>query len=301
MTLLTVVILTKNEEMHIERALNSVQGVADRTFIVDSGSTDKTIEIATAKGASVLLNPWTNHATQFNWALDQLPEDTQWVMRLDADEYVTPTLACEIANDLKALTNDISGVSVGRRMNFLGARVRFGGLFPIRIIRLFRYGRGRCENRWMDEHILVQGPTADFSGEIVDDNLNSLTWWTEKHNAYASREVVDLLNLEYNFMPNETMADLKKGKQAGTKRWLKEKVYSRLPSQLRASLYFFYRFVLRLGFLDSKEGRAFHILQGFWYRYLVDAKMQEVRRHMLAKQKDAQTAIRDVLGIDLQR
>lgn len=301
MTLLTVVILTKNEEMHIERALNSVQGVADRTFIVDSGSTDKTIEIATAKGASVLHNPWTNHATQFNWALDQLPEDTQWVMRLDADEYVTPTLACEIANDLKALTNDISGVSVGRRMNFLGARVRFGGLFPIRIIRLFRYGRGRCENRWMDEHILVQGPTADFSGEIVDDNLNSLTWWTEKHNAYASREVVDLLNLEYNFMPNETMADLKKGKQAGTKRWLKEKVYSRLPSQLRASLYFFYRFVLRLGFLDSKEGRAFHILQGFWYRYLVDAKMQEVRRHMLAKQKDAQTAIRDVLGIDLQR
>ncbi len=301
MTLLTVVILTKNEELHIERAMNSVQGITDRTIVVDSGSTDRTVELAQAMGATVLTNPWTNHATQFNWALDQLPADTQWVMRLDADEYVTPELEREIALRLSTLPADIYGISIGRRMNFLGERVRFGGLFPIRIIRLFRYGHGRCENRWMDEHILVEGATAEFAGEIIDDNRNSLTWWTEKHNAYASREVVEMLNLEHGFMARDTNGDLNNGQQAGIKRWLKEKVYARLPAQLRASLYFFYRFVLRLGFLDTREGRAFHILQGFWYRYLVDAKLQEVRKHMRDTHKDAKTAIRDVLGIDLQR
>ena len=301
MTLLSVVILTKNEELHIERALDSVQGIADRVFVIDSGSSDRTVELATARGATVLHKPWVNYATQFNWALDQLPQDTQWVLRLDADEIVTPSLAQEIDAKLHQLPGDVDAVYVGRRMNFLGERVRFGGLFPIRIIRLFRHGRGRCENRWMDEHILVEGATAEFAGEIIDDNRNSLTWWTEKHNAYASREVVDLLNLEHGFMASETVADLKGGQQAGIKRWLKEKVYARLPAQLRASLYFFYRFVLRLGFLDTSGGRAFHILQGFWYRYLVDAKLQEVRKHMRDTHKDAKTAIRDVLGIDLQR
>jgi glycosyltransferase involved in cell wall biosynthesis len=301
MTLLTVVILTKNEELHIERAINSVKGIADRTIVVDSGSIDRTVELAQAMGATVLTNAWTNHATQFNWSLDQLPADTQWVMRLDADEYVTPELEREIALRLSTLPADIHGISIGRRMNLLGERVRFGGVFPIRIVRLFQHGHGRCENRWMDEHILVDGATADFAGEIIDDNRKSLTWWTDKHNAYASREVVDLLNLEYGFMASETVADLKGGQQAGIKRWLKEKVYARLPAQLRASIYFFYRFFLRLGFLDTSGGRAFHILQGFWYRYLVDSKLQEVRKHMRDTNKDAKTAIRDVLGIDLQR
>lgn len=299
MTLLSVVILTKNEELHIERALDSVRGIADRVFVIDSGSTDRTVQLATARGATVLHKPWVNYATQFNWALDQLPQDTHWVLRLDADEIITPPLAQEITGKLHQLADDVDAIYVGRRMNFLGERVRFGGLFPIRIIRLFRHGRGRCENRWMDEHILVQGATAEFAGEIIDDNRNSLTWWTEKHNTYASREVVDLLNLEHGFMASETVADLKSGQQASIKRWLKEKVYALLPAQLRASLYFFYRFVLRLGFLDTEGGRAFHILQGFWYRYLVDAKLQEVRRHMRDTQKDAKTAIRDVLGIDL--
>tara|TARA_B100001057_G_scaffold422973_1_gene444816 strand:+ start:87 stop:992 length:906 start_codon:yes stop_codon:yes gene_type:complete len=301
MKLLTVVILTKNEEIHIERALNSVKGIADRTIVVDSGSDDRTVELAQAMGAIVLSNPWTNHATQFNWALDQLPADTQWVMRLDADEYVTPELEREIALTMPDLPSEIHGISIGRRMNFLGERVRFGGLFPIRIIRLFRHGRGRCENRWMDEHILVEGATAEFAGEIIDDNRNSLTWWTEKHNAYASREVVEMLNLEHGFLAMDSNGDLNSGQQATIKRWLKNKLYARLPGQLRALFYFLYRFVLRLGFLDSKEGRAFHVLQGFWYRFLVDAKLQEVRKHMRETQKDAKTAIRDVLGIDLQR
>lgn len=296
---LTVVILTKNEERHIARAIDSVAGIATRVFVADSGSTDRTVEIAQGRGAEVQFNPWRNYATQLNWALDQLPPDGGWVLRLDADEFVTPALRDQIAAALPSLAPGIDGVHVSRRMTFMGRPIRHGGLFPIRVLRLFRNGRGRCENRWMDEHIIVDGGTADFSGEIIDDNLNSLTWWTEKHNTYASREVVDILNLEYHFMPHETVASLSGGTQAGLKRWIKENVYSRLPSGFRAFVYFFYRYVVRLGFLDGREGLAFHVLQGFWYRFLVDAKLHEVRTHMLREDIEVTQALRNVLGIDV--
>ena len=295
---LTVIILTKNEERHIERALASVASIADRCLVVDSGSEDSTVEIASAQGAEVRINPFITQAQQFNWALNQLPEDTEWVLRLDADEIVTEPLATEIRKKLAGLPEETAGVYISRRMNFLGQKVRYGGLFPIRIIRLFRFGHGQCEDRWMDEHIVVDGPTVDFWGEIVDDNINSLTWWTQKHNAYASREVVDILNAELKFMPTNTIADLRGG-QASIKRWVKERIYSRLPGGVRALLYFIYRFWFRLGFLDGKRGAIFHVLQGYWYRYLVDAKLFEVRRHMKMTGDSAEVAIKLVLDIDV--
>lgn len=294
---LTVIILAFNEERHIARALTSVREFAQRIVVVDCGSTDDTCKIAKNFDAEVLENPWVNYATQFNWALDQIKDRGGWVLRLDADEIVTPELAMEIKQQIDKLDDDVEGVVVSRRMTFLQRPIRHGGVFPIRVLRLFRNGMGHCENRWMDEHIKVDGRTVDFQGEIIDDNLNSLTWWTEKHNSYASREVVDLLNLEYRFMPHETVAQLSGGHQAGVKRWLKENVYARLPGGIRAAVYFFYRYVIRLGFLDGWEGAAFHALQGFWYRFLVDAKRYEVDKFMKEHDVDAVTAIDKVLGI----
>ena len=296
---LTVVILTKNEERHIVRALGSVAAIADTCVVVDSGSDDRTVELAEAEGAKTLVHPFITQAQQFNWAIDQLPEETEWVLRLDADEIVTPALAAEIRENLTTLPPETHGVYASRRMHFMGRRIAWGGVFPVRVLRLFRHGHGHCENRWMDEHIIVDGETAEFSGEIIDDNLNSLTWWTEKHNSYASREVVDILNQEYGFMAHETVASLSGGQQAGIKRWIKENVYARLPSGFRAFAYFFYRYFVRLGFLDGKEGTAFHVLQGFWYRYLVDMKLNEVKSYMKNSKVDVVTAIDDVLGIDV--
>jgi glycosyltransferase involved in cell wall biosynthesis len=296
---LTVVILTKNEERHITRALASVSGIADRYVVVDSGSDDRTVELAEARGAKILVNPFVTQAQQFNWALDQLPDGTEWVLRLDADEIVTESLAQQIKETLPKTGSDTKGIYVSRRMHFLGRRISWGGLFPIRVLRVFRHGAGRCEDRWMDEHILVDGATANLSGEIIDDNRNSLSWWTEKHNTYASREVVDLLNLEYGFMAHETVANIRGGQQAGVKRWLKEKFYARLPGGLRAFAYFFYRYVVRLGFMDGKEGTAFHVLQGFWYRYLVDMKLHETKTYMQRHDASVEVAIRDVLGIEI--
>lgn len=296
---LIAIVLTFNEELHIERCLASLKGVADEVLIVDSYSTDHTVEIAHARGAKVVQNAWVNHATQFNWALKHLAANTEWILRIDADEYLTPELRGEIQQRLPGLSLDVDGVYCGRKMKFQGKLIRFGGVFPIRVLRLLRNGRGWCEKRWADEHIKVTGKTVDFPGLLIDDNLNSLTWWTGKHNEYASREAVDLLNLEFGFMPHDSVAKLKGGKHAEVKRWLKEVVYARLPLGYRAFVYFIYRYVVRIGFLDGQEGTAFHLLQGFWYRYLVDAKIAEVKRYMTRNSVGVVEAIGKVLGVNL--
>lgn len=295
------VILAYNEERHLARCISSLEGVVTDIVVVDCFSTDFTLEIARTNGARVLQREWINYATQFNWALRQLDVDTAWVLRIDSDEVLTPDLAAEIAARLPSVRPEIDGVYCSRRMTFQGRLILHGGVFPVRVLRLFRYGRGQCENRWMDEHIKVAGPTEDFNGEMIDDNLNSLTWWTEKHNKYASREAVDLLNLRHHFMPHDSVASLRGGNQAGFKRWVKEVIYARLPGGFRAFAYFFYRYVVRLGFMDGQAGSAFHFLQGFWYRYLVDAKVAEVRRYMRAKDVDVVVAIEQVLGLRVEK
>ncbi len=291
------VVLTFNEEQHLDRCIASLAGVANGVVIADCFSTDKTLEIAHAHGAVVIQRKWVNHATQFNWALTQLDAGTDWVLRIDADEVLAPELIAEIKARLPGIGPEVDGVYCIRRMMFQGRLMRYGGFFPVRVLRLFRHGRGQCENRWMDEHIKVAGPTLNFQGELIDYNLNSLTWWTDKHNKYASREAVDLLNLQYHFMPHDSVASLRGGKQAGVKRWVKEVVYARLPCGFRAFAYFFYRYVIRLGFLDGQAGAAFHFLQGFWYRYLVDAKVAEVQRYMLEKDVDVIVAMERTLGV----
>lgn len=296
---LVAVILTFNEEQHLARCIASLAGIASEIVIADCFSTDSTLEIARAHGARVIQHKWVNHATQFNWALSQLQDDTDWVLRIDADEILTAELSSEIKARLPCINPDVYGFNVNRRMMFQGRLMRYGGIFPVRVLRLFRYGHGQCENRWMDEHIKVTGITKDLTGELIDDNLNSLTWWTEKHNKYACREAVDLLNLDYGFMPHDSVAQFSGGSQAGFKRWLKERVYARLPGGLRAFAYFFYRYFIRLGFLDGQAGMSFHFLQGFWYRYLVDAKVAEVKRYMREHEVDARTAIIQVLGINI--
>lgn len=295
---LTVVILTKNEAHHIARAIGSIASVADRVVVVDSGSTDDTVTIAREMGAEVLIHPFLTQAKQFNWALEQLPPDTVWVFRLDADEVVSADLARAISKKLPELGPEVVGAEVLRRIAFFGRPIRWGGLFPIAIVRVIRHGSGFSEDRWMDEHIVVKGAVTRLDGELLDDNLKPLGWWIDKHNSYASREVVEMLDAEFGFLRRgATKVGL--GTQARLKRWIKENVYLRLPGGFRALAYFLYRYVIRLGFLDGREGTAFHILQGFWYRYLVDMKLHEVKGYMKRNDVDVVTAIQIILGIDI--
>lgn len=276
----TVLILTYNEEKHIARAIESVRPFAAQVLVVDSFSTDRTVEISAALGAVVVQNRWeNNHARQLNWALDNAPITGDWIFRLDADEYVRPELVMEISGRLAFIPAEQSGVYVKRRIHFLGRWIRYGSVYPLWVLRLWRTGQGRCESRHMDEHIqLLRGTGVRFDNDIVDDNLNDLTWWTDKHNRYAVREAADLLNMKYRFAQSDGQEKLEAREQSAAKRWLKERVYSRLPLFVRPFLYFVYRYFLRLGFVDGVPGLLWHMLQGFWYRFLVDAKVYEAER-----------------------
>jgi glycosyltransferase involved in cell wall biosynthesis len=295
---LTVIILTYNESLHIERCIRSAQQVAKDILVVDSGSSDDTVDLARSLGARVLQNPWTNHATQINWALDHVAIGTDWVMRLDADEFLDERLAGTLGEALTTAPIDVGGFEINRRIRFMGREIKHGGMAPMWVTRLWRRGWARCESRWMDEHMVVsRGRVARLSGGIIDDNLNSLTWWTQKHNAYASREAVDLLDAKYRLgLGDEGTEGL--NRQARIKRWLKTRVYSRLPLGVRPWLYFFYRTFFRLGFLDGSRGNLFHTLQKLWYRQLADANVAEVE-DVVHRGCDARKAIHNGLGVEL--
>ena len=265
-----------------------------RAVVIDSNSTDNTRELAASMGADVLQNDWVNHATQFNWGLDNAKIETPWVFRLDADEVVTKDLAAVLSEACTSAPESVAGLTINRQIHFLGRWMRHGSIYPLRMLRLFRFGKGRCEQRWMDEHIVVDGDVEHVNADIVDDNLNSLSWWTEKHNGYATREVIDLL---LNEGVDEEVAAVALSRQARLKRWMKESVYGRMPLGLRPAMYFFYRYVIRLGFLDGWQGMVFHVLQGFWYRFLVDAKLMEVRSLMKKEGLPVGEAIERLHGI----
>ena len=277
MTDVSVIILTFNEEKHIARCLESLLSFTDKIFIVDSFSTDRTVEIARSMGAVVAQNRWVNYATQFNFGIANVPFQTAWLMRMDADEYVMPELADEINQRVATLPTGVGGIYVKRRVFFLNRWMRHGGFYPIWLLRIWRRGDGFCEQVWHDEHIkLTQGEPVRFDHDIVDHNLNNLTWWTQKHNHYTILEMINLLNYRYHFDQAETVQPRLFGTQEQRIRFLKEK-YASLPLFTRPILYFLYRYFIRLGFLDGRAGLAWSFLQALWYRFLVDAKLMEVQ------------------------
>lgn len=275
---IAVVILTFNESIHLPRALECVHNFATEVFVIDSFSTDDTLEIATKAGARVLQHPFQNQARQFQWALDNAPITSEWVMRLDADEIVEADLAQEIRTRLPNLPAEVTGVNLNRKTIFQGKFIRHGGRFPLMLLRIWRRGKARIEDRWMDEHIyLTDGRAISFKGGFADDNLRDLTYFTAKHNLYAGREALDCLNRRWRlFQPQVELTREATARQAKVKRFLKEKIYNRLPFEISATLFFLFRYVIQLGFLDGREGFMYHILQGFWFRYLVGAKLREM-------------------------
>jgi len=270
----SVIILIYNEEIHLERLLKNIADWADEIFIVDSFSTDKTLEIAKKYGVKIVQHKFENQAKQFNWALDNLEIKNDWILRLDADEYLTSELKDEITEKLKNIPKNINGFYIKRRVYFMGRWIKHGGYYPTWLLRLFKKGKARSEQRTMDEHIiLLEGSAEKLKNDFVDDNKKGLEDWIIKHNNYSTREVISRMS-----GVRRQVSSVKLGGQAGRKRWLKQNLYLRLPLFFRALLYFIYRYFIRLGFLDGKEGLIFHFLQGFWHQFLIDAKIYEQKK-----------------------
>ncbi len=273
-----VIILTYNETLHLPRALEHIAGFAQEIFVVDSFSTDGTVDLARAHGAHVLQHTFQNYAKQFEWALENAPITAEWVMRLDADEIVEADLAAEIVTKLPQLSPDVTGVNLNRKTIFQGKFIRHGGRYPLILLRIWRRGKAHIEDRWMDEHIyLTEGRSVTFGGGFADHNLRDLTFFTDKHNRYASREALDVLNERLHlFEPPCVLTAESTARQAKVKRFFKESVYNRISFEFSAPAYFLYRYVIQLGFLDGQRGLIYHVLQGFWYRFLVGAKLREL-------------------------
>lgn len=283
---ISVIILTFNEEKHIARCIKSLSTFTDKVFIVDSGSTDKTVEIAKGLGAEVIVNQWVNYATQFNFGIENNPFKTKWLMRMDSDEYVLPELSDEINQKLALTLEEISGMYIKRRVIFFEKWIKHGAFYPMWLMRIWRNGHGICEESWMDEHIkLFQGNVIHLEKDLVDHNLNNITWWTQKHNLYTIREVIDILNIKYNFRDFVAVEPKLFGTQEERKRYLKVK-YASVPLFTRPIFYFIYRYFLRLGFIDGKQGLMWHFLQGFWYRFLIDVKIYEIYQRVGRDKQD---------------
>jgi glycosyltransferase involved in cell wall biosynthesis len=293
----SAIILTFNEEKHLARCLESIKDFAAEIWVIDSFSTDRTEAIARSFGANFVQNKWINYANQFQFALDNCAIKSDWILRIDADEYATDGFKTEIGENLPNLTLKTVGIMVDVEVFFIDRIIKYGGHYPIRGIRIWRRGAGRLEAKFMDEKIVLsEGDTISFKNALIDHNLNQLTWWTSKQNGYALREAADLLNQELGVFDEKTVHDVGADASIRRRKFLKNNLYNRAPLFLRVFLYFIYRYFFRLGFLDGKTGVIWHFLQGFWVRFLVDAKIYQIKYIS----KTTGRSVKDILINDFQ-
>ena len=267
----TVILLSFNSEDTLGATLGRAREVAEEIIVVDSFSTDGTVALAESYGAKVVQHTFENYGAQRNWAIDNLPIKTEWQLHLDADEVMDAELVAAIL----ALPDEPehAGYFVPRYVRFLGRVLRHGGMSPTWHLRLFRSSVGRCEDRKYDQHFLLrEGTAGKLSGGMVDNIAMSLSEWTARHNRWADGEVAELDTKQES---GRLVAD-PKGNPAQRKRALREK-YNNLPLFVRPFALFGYRFFFKLGFLDGTEGFIFWVLQTFWFRFLIDAKIWEKR------------------------
>lgn len=272
-------ILSYNEEIHLPRLLNSIKGLNAPIYIVDSGSTDKTVALAEAFGASVVYHTFDNHPKQWDWALKNCPVDTNWVIGLDSDHIISN----ELFEKLKSFNSteippDITGIYFNRKNYFKGRWIKHGGYFPKYLLKMFKRNEGQSDiHENMDHRFIVTGKTMIWpDGYLHEENLkeNEISFWINKHNRYSdlvAQEEVERRN------SSRTQTVLPKffGNPDQRIAWLKKRWW-KMPLFVRPFLYFLYRFIVRLGFLDGKEGWIFHFLQGFWFRLIVDIKIYEI-------------------------
>ncbi len=269
--LLTVVMVVYNEERLLPRALESIARLNVNVVIFDSYSTDNTVEIAKSFGCIVIQDEWETWTVKVDSAINSDQVTTPWVMRVDADEFLTDELVSELTEGaLSGLSQNIVGLWTPRRFHFLGRWIKHGGMYPQHVLRISRHKSMHYEDRIMDEHLVVSGETGYIAGDIVDSPDRGLASWMEKHLRYAEVEC----SVAYHSI-NKTSSWREHAGMIKVKRFLKENIYVKLPLFIRPFLYWFYRYFLRLGFLDGAQGVIFHFLHAFWYRFIIDALLFE--------------------------
>jgi len=270
-----VIVPTFNEEVNLPFALRSLMEWADAVYVVDSGSTDRTCEIAREMGAIVVHRPWLGYAAQKNWALDNLPLTAEWAFILDADESITPELRTELIGIAGKPPEQVrhAGFYVNRLTYFLGRPIRHCGYFPSYNLRFFRRGRARYEEREVHEHMIVDGETARLRGIMLHEDRRGLEHFIAKHNRYSTLEARELRR-ELAEAAGHDLPELERG--IAIRRWLKRNVLPKLP--LSGFWRFMYMYFVRLGFLDGATGLRFCLVLAT-YDLFISLKLAELRAH----------------------
>lgn len=289
-----VILLVYNEEIHLKRCLDNLLLLTSDIYVVDSFSTDKTVTILKEYGINFTQNSFVNQSQQLNFAIDNYPFVTNWILRVDCDEILSLELIDEIkTSKLLDMNSDISGFYLKRKVKFLDKTLNYGNINPIWLLRLWKMGMGICDDKVMDEKIIVTDQkTSNLQNIIIDNNLNNLTWWTNKHNNYSNREALEILKFKYlsvnqNFKGDYYSIDFII--------YILKTSYNKSPIFLRSFILFFYSYFLKLGILDGVAGFIWNVLQVFWYRYLVDVKVYEFE-HL--RNFDRQAIVADLTNLD---
>jgi glycosyltransferase involved in cell wall biosynthesis len=275
----TVLFTTRNEEVNIERSLQSVHGFADQVFVIDSESEDRTVEIARRYADEVhnlpyehgRIIPWI-----FQWGLDHLPIRNEWILILEADQALTAELRAEMATLLTRSPRE-DGFYIRRRQIFRGKPIRFGGYGSKVLLKLFRRGKGELDPVEQDTRVYVNGPIGRLRAPLEEWNKkeDAILFYLQKHlryaEAFAREEVERRRGLPWRIAPRLF------GTPDERVLWLKTRWY-RMPLYIRPFLYFTYRYFFLFGFLDGKNGFVFHFLQAFWFRLIVDVRLEEMTK-----------------------
>ncbi len=296
---ISAIVMTYNEERNLRPCLESVKDYIDEIIVVDSFSTDKTEEIAKEYTNKFYKNKFINQAKQFIWAINNINISNEWILRLDADERWTKEGFDELRKIIE--NNSADGIYVKMKIFFMGRFIKHGDFYPNYFLRVYKRTKGTMEDRWMDEHIKVDGKVIHSNIDVIESNYDrqeNISLWTDKHNKYSTREAIEFLIDKHKIHKIDTVANFF-GSKTERKRWMKENVYFKTPLFVRPFIYFFYRYVFKLGFLDGKEGFIFHTLHAFWYRFLVDTKVYQIEKLSKQNNQSIQEVIKEHFNIDI--
>jgi glycosyltransferase involved in cell wall biosynthesis len=276
-------ILTRDEEINLPHTLEALLPWARRVHVVDSGSTDRTLDIARCFAdrfpgqMNIVQQPWLGYARQKNWALETLPIEADWVLIVDADEVILPELRDEIMAICAREAGEVpeAGFYINRYFIFLGRRIRRCGFYPSWNLRLFKRGRARYEQREVHEHMIVEGPTGYLRGHMEHNDRRGLEAYMAKHNRYSTLEAREIHAVMTGAAGQSQHIDARLfGNPLQRRRWIKQKVYPKLPAKWLFR--FGYMYVLRLGFLDGVTGLRFCLFMSA-YELLIGLKLVELQ------------------------
>lgn len=267
---ISVMIFTFNEEIHLPKCLDWLAW-CDDVIVIDSYSTDRTVEICRAKGVGMFQHAFEGFGSQRNWAIENVPMKYDWVLILDADELVPDTLVGEIRDKLARVPGNIGAFQLRRRFHMWGRWLRYSALYPTWVVRLVHKTRVKYVNRGHAETQQVDGDIGRLHNDLIDENLKGIDEWFERQNRYSRAEAEYELREEQGGWLSSAIFSSESIKRRAA---LKQLAW-RLPG--RGFAYFIYSYVVRLGFLDGRDGFMFCVMRSV-YQAMIEVKKHDARR-----------------------